>query len=451
VTAELTLLRGKHGVRTVQAISEPVADSSGRVTALRTILVDTSAVKHLEGRLRLLSRAGEALAASLDRAATLDAAAGVAVPALADLCMIDLVEEGAIERAAVVLAGPDAAGLADRLKQSPPRPGWQTPQAYAIASGEPLLLEEVPAPVAGTPASDLHAAGVRSVMVVPLIARNRTLGALTLAAIEPGRRYARADLELARLLASRMALALDNARLYAVARRASASRDAMLAVVSHDLRSLLNVITMSASVVVDALSLREPDVAIDRSLGAMQRSAHRMSRLIQDLLDVSSIESGTFSTEPRRIPVEALVGEAVDALRPQAVARSTQLVLALPAGARFAVDADRDRLLQVLENLIGNAIKFTPPGGTITVRVERRGDEVWCSVADTGPGIAPDDLPHLFERFWKAGLTAHLGTGLGLAIAKGIVEAHRGRIWAESEPGAGSRFWFALPLAEDGP
>jgi PAS domain S-box-containing protein len=457
VTVEVTLLRGKHGTRTVQLISEPVASrhGTGQVIALRTILVDISAVKELEGRLRVLSRAGEALGASLDRAAMLDAVARVAVPALADLCTIHVVEGGAIERAVVVLADPDQAELADRLGRAPAGRGWQSAEARAIASGEPMLLEEVPGaaadgPTPGTSSPDLaYAAGVRSMIVVPLIARDTRLGALTLASIGSGRRYGPADLELARDLASRIVQAMDNARLYAESRRAVASRDAVLAVVSHDLRGQLTSVTMSTSLLADSIAQREAGAELTRPLAFIQRSTQRMSRLIQDLLDVSSIESGTFSTVQRRQPVGPLIEEAVDALRPQAVARSLGLALDLPAGDGFAIEADRDRVLQVLDNLIGNAIKFSAPGGTVTLRVEPRGDELWFVVADTGPGIAPDDLPHVFDRFWQVRQTAHLGTGLGLAIAKGVVEAHGGRIGADSELGAGSRFWFTLPLAAE--
>ena len=459
VTVEVTLLRGKHGTRTVQLISEPVVSryGTGQVIALRTILVDISAVKELEGRLRVLSRAGEALGASLDCAAMLDAVARVAVPALADLCTIHVVEGGAIERAVVVLADPDQAELADRLGRTPAGPGWQSAEARAIASGEPMLLEDVPVPVAGgwapdTSGPDLASAtGVRSMIVVPLIARDTRLGALTLASIGSGRRYGPADLELARDLASRIVQAMDNARLYAESRRAVASRDAVLAVVSHDLRGQLTGVTLSTSLLAELISQREPGAALTKPLAFIDRSTQRMSRLIQDLLDVSSIESGTFSTVQRRQPVGPLIEDAVDALRPQAVARSLGLALDLPAGDRFAIEADRDRVLQVLDNLIGNAIKFSAPGGTVTLRVEPRGDELWFVVADTGPGIAPDDLPHVFDRFWQVRQTAHLGTGLGLAIAKGVVEAHGGRIGADSELGAGSRFWFTLPLAAELP
>ena len=172
-----------------------------------------------------------------------------------------------------------------------------------------------------------------------------------------------------------------------------------------------------------------------------------MSRLIRDLVDVSSIEAGRFSVTTTPQPLRALVEESVAALLPVAQARSLQLTSELPDGDNFELAADRDRIEQVLTNLIGNAIKFTPAGGTIIVRGERRDSELWLSVTDSGPGIASPQLPHVFERYWQAPETASLGHGLGLAIAKGIVDAHAGRIWVESKLGVGTTFRVALPLA----
>jgi signal transduction histidine kinase len=170
-----------------------------------------------------------------------------------------------------------------------------------------------------------------------------------------------------------------------------------------------------------------------------------MNRLIQDLLDVSSIEAGQFSIDKRPQPVNSLVVDAVEAVQVQAAARSLHLETRLPQ-ASPRVDCDADRVSQVLANLLGNAIKFTEPGGTILVRVEPRASDVLFSVADTGPGIPVPHLPYVFDRFWRTPDPARKGTGLGLSIAKGIVEAHGGRIWVESQVGQGSVFFFTLPL-----
>jgi PAS domain S-box-containing protein len=453
VTSEITVSRGPLGVHTVDVVSEPIVDHDGQVIAFRTSLVDISARKQLELDLRLLSQAGHALGSTLDRTRTLDTAARLVAPAVADLCMIDTVDDaGRLERPVVVFADPGKAVLADRMRALVPRPGWQSAQARVITSGEPILLPELSDEIRRQLAYDdreadtLRMAEIESQMVLPLTVRDRILGALTLATAGSGRRYTSAHLELARALATRIALALDSARLYEEARHAIAARDATLALVSHDLRSPLGVILMQT----ELLLRTAPDHATRgfiKSFDAIRRSAQRMRRLIQDLLDFASIETGRLSVERTRQAAAQLVDDVVDELRAEAAAKSLQLERELPAGDPLEVDCDRDRIEQVLANLVGNALKFTAAGGKIVVRAELLGAEIRISIADTGSGIAPDDLPHVFDRYWQARATARMGSGLGLAIAKGIVVAHGGRIWAESRLGSGSTFYFTLPHA----
>jgi signal transduction histidine kinase len=195
------------------------------------------------------------------------------------------------------------------------------------------------------------------------------------------------------------------------------------------------------------LEIGSPERTAERKqLDIMRRAAERMNRLIQDLLDVRRIETGRLVVEPRAAGVNALVEEAVEMLRPLATAASLDLTSEVPADLP-PVLADGGRILQVLSNLVGNAIKFTPAGGRITLSASRVDDEVRFSIADSGPGIAADQLPHVFGQFWQGNHADRRGVGLGLAIAKGIVEAHRGRIWVESQLGEGSRFYFTLPIA----
>src|SRR6266851_1911414 len=170
------------------------------------------------------------------------------------------------------------------------------------------------------------------------------------------------------------------------------------------------------------------------------RSSNGPWTLIEDLLDLASIEAGRLTVERKRHPVTPLVQEALELVEPMAAQKKLRLERELPSEP-LDFDCDRERVLQVFGNLIGNAIKFTPEGGTIKVRAEMRGDETLFSVADTGPGIRPDELPHVFDRYWQAKKTARLGTGLGLSIAEGLVEAHGGHIWVESTPGRGSTFF----------
>jgi PAS domain S-box-containing protein len=448
---------GKHGERVVQLVSDPELDETGAITAYRTILVDISELEARERRLRLMADAGQSLAQSLDPSAAIAAAARAAVPALGDVCIVDLVSEsGTLERKVVRFADPAQQQLADEIQAAAPRPGWVSPQSRVVASGEPMLLAEGLAELQGHPTYDerdadvFRAARLGPLMVVPLQARGLTLGALTLACTASGRRYSLDDLTVARDLARRVATALDNARLYADAQRAIAARDAALALVSHDLRNPLGVILMGTALLLNQPAEADRRATSRKSIEAVRRSAERMSRLIQDLLDISSIEAGRFAIARTRQDVEKLTHEVVEELQIRAAAKSVRLTCDVAPTLGIDVECDRERLGQVLGNLIDNAIKFTDAGGTIGIRAELRDGEVRFSVTDTGRGILPADLPHVFDRYWRAQKTARAGTGLGLSIAKGIVEAHGGRIWVESKVRAGSAFYFTIPRAKEG-
>jgi PAS domain S-box-containing protein len=221
------------------------------------------------------------------------------------------------------------------------------------------------------------------------------------------------------------------------------SRDEILAIVSHDLRNPLSTISM----VVALLEHPMPAERHAAQLDVVRRAVQRMGRLIQDLLDVNQIGSGQLSIAPEAVSAAALIEEARAGLDLHASQHGQRLEWSC-AEPDFIVRADRTRVAQVLNNLVGNALKFTPPGGEVSVEVAREGDEARFCVRDTGPGIKGEDLPHIFDRFWQAeGRKRKGGVGLGLAISKGIVTAHGGRIWAASEPGNGAMFCFTLPLA----
>jgi signal transduction histidine kinase len=223
---------------------------------------------------------------------------------------------------------------------------------------------------------------------------------------------------------------------------ALANRDDFLGIVSHDLRNLLGGIVMSAGLIADRAA--KGDGASLADTIRIERYAARMNRLIGDLVDVASIDAGKLAAAPASGDTTALLTEAVDLFQAAASAKGIALTVetqeALPA--RF----DHDRILQVLANLITNSIKFTPRGGTISVRGERAADQVALSVTDSGAGIPPTMLERVFERFWQVGQNDRRGLGLGLYISRCIVEAHGGKISARSEPGAGSTFTFSLPV-----
>ena len=228
-----------------------------------------------------------------------------------------------------------------------------------------------------------------------------------------------------------------------LAEAAVRARDEILAIVSHDLRNPLGTVAMS-------IGLLELDIGPERRRAQVEvarRSIARMERLIQDLLDVNQIESGRLAIAPVPSDAAAMAQEALPGMQLHAAERDLTLDVGLPREP-LSVMADPARIAQVLANLVGNAMKFTPAGGRIEVTLARDGDEACFCVRDTGPGVAEADLPHLFDRFWQArDRPRRGGVGLGLPIAKGIVEAHRGRIWAARLPGGGSRFCFTLPLA----
>jgi signal transduction histidine kinase len=441
----------EEGLLFINAVVNQLAIAIDRQAA---IITRQAAAEASEKEQRLLAQVGAVAAASLNPEATLAAVARCAVPLFADLCVVDQVgEDGTIRRLDVVFADPEKQReLGERMKCFSPRPGWKTAQARVLESSVPLFFPEIGDPVAEGIAHDhehanlLRAAGIRSKLVLPLLARGRMLGVLTFAAAESGRRYAAHDLSLAEEIARRAAASIDNTLLYEEAQRATRARENLLAIVSHDLKNPLGVILINLAGMLD-ISERDERRKSRKQLMRMQRSAQRMHRLIDDLLDTAGIEGGRLSIDKSRLEVGPLVSEALDALSPVAASKSLHLKTELPAELP-AVSADAARLQQVFANLLGNAIKFTEDGGTITVRAEPSGDRVTFCVTDTGPGIAPADVPRLFDRLWQAGPTARLGTGLGLFIVKGIVQAHGGSVWVETKVGQGSKFFFTLPVAE---
>lgn len=407
-----------------------------------------------ERRASFLAEAGAVLDTSLDYEATLGRLAQLAVPRLADFCIIDVFDEsGQPRRLQAVHADPAKAEVAREILRYEIDPNRPFLTRRALIEREPeLVVDLTPEQLAEYGQSEEHRKTIqalepRAFMAVPLIARGRGLGAIAFVATTRERRYGPADLAMAQELARRAALAVDNALLYQRAQRATKVRDEVLSVVSHDLRTPLSVISMYASTLV-----RDADDGSElRQVGhSILESSDWMHRLISDLLDVASIEAGRLSLHPR--PIDPLIGilHAVTMLEPLAAKRTIALTAELPEHLP-PVLADPDRLVQVLANLLGNAIKFSQPGSSVTVRAEAEPTAVRIVVADSGPGIPGDQLPHVFDRFWHALRDSSVrGTGLGLAIAKGIVEAHGGRIGVESEVGKGSTFWFTLPVAGAG-
>lgn len=311
-----------------------------------------------------------------------------------------------------------------------------------LARGAPLAIEDV------DPASRAFGLGIRSVVGAPLQVEGRIMGLVAVGS-RTRRRWTEEESRLLGLVADRAARGVERARLHEEVVDAVASREQFLAVVSHDLRGPLGAIQMTASLLA---RLAPPDAFGDRvrrGSDSIVRSTKRMASLLTDLVDAAAIDAGRLAVSVKPNDARLLLDEARDELEPFALEK--RVTLSAESEAReVPVLCDRERTLQVLSNLVTNAIKFTAMGGggdvkRVVARVERRGGEVLVAIEDTGPGIAPENLPRLFERFWRERAEGRAGSGLGLFIARALVEAQGGRIWAESAPGRGAAFRFTLP------
>ncbi len=443
-----TILRTTVGgrIRHYDMTIEPLRDAEGRVRGIIAASWDVTDQRRREDEQRALAEAGAALMTATQSVDGLLAELGrVCVQGLADWFVIDLTGPLEFRRLKVQHADPGDAALAAALERGSLDRSRPHLMYASLRRGEARLVEEVtPAHLETIAQGEAHLRllrqlELRSYITVPLVARGRLLGAFALMTSRRSRRYDARDLVLAQQLARVTALAVDSAQLYELAQRAIAARDDVLGMVAHDLRSPLSAVLMQADFMIR--------VGADCGDAAeiIRRSAQRMNRLVEDMLDVARLEAGKLSVNPATVASRVLLDDVVRAHEPAASAAGLALRLEVPEHLPD-LRVDRDRLLQVFDNVVGNAIKFTPAGGEVVLSAEPRDGQVLFRVRDTGAGIAPDHLEHLFDRFWQA-RSDRRGAGLGLAIAKGLVEAHGGQIWADSEPGRGTTVCFALPKA----
>ena len=439
------------GVRFLHTKKVPIHDPDGHAIYLLGISEDITERRRLEKERQFLAEATVALSASLDYEETLATVAQLVVRDVADWCVVDIVEEQKnLRRLKVACADPTNAALRACVEQFRIDRNRSHLVRSVIEETRPLLLEHVSGEFLESIAQSpehlqiLRSMSPVSLMVVPLLMHGQSLGAIVLISSTPSRIYRVGDLRLAEALADRAAVAVENARLYGAAVHATELRDQVLGVVVHDLRNPLSAILAQTW----KLKRRdaEPERRSVKPSEVIERAAGRMNRLIQDLLDVAVLESGELTITPARQSAPELITGAVEMQR--ALASSSSLELRVDVDRDLSdIWGDRDRLLQVFENLIGNAIKFTPAGGRIIVGAARRDHEIVFRVVDSGSGIAPEDLPRVFDRFWQATRTNRQGAGLGLPITKGIVEAHGGHIWVESVPNRGTTVSFTIPQA----
>jgi PAS domain S-box-containing protein len=427
--------------------------------------------KRAEQAARYLTRASDVLASSLDYEQTLAELAQLVVPELADWCTVDIVaDDGTLRQLAVAHADPEKVRWAKLLSERyPPDANAATGSPNVIRTGLPEIYPEIPDELLAAGARDeehlriVRELGIRSAIIVPLSAHERVLGALTLIAAESGRRYDESDLQLASELAHRAGMAMDNARLHRAelkariaAERANRAKSDFLAVMSHELRTPLNAIAGHAQIV--EMGLHGPVTAgQQQALERIGRAQRHLLGLINNVLNLTRVETGRIEYHTRPVLINSVLADLSSLVQPQFAARDIELITLLPetdGDAPVYVAADREKLIQILTNLLGNAVKFTPRGGRVELALVHDHDDPKTAVIrvrDTGPGIPQDKLEVIFEPFvqLERSLTVPAeGTGLGLAISRDLARGMHGDLRAESPPGQGATLVLTLPLAD---
>ena len=453
--------RKPHGFdKTEVRVASALANLAGSAISSAELYEEQSrmraAAEAAECRAKLLAEASTILSSSLDYETTLKRVARLAVPDLADWCGVDMAgDDGSIGRLAVAHKDPAKVEWAKELQRRyPPDPNEEHGVPNVLRTGRSEIHNDITDEMLASAARDeehlriMREIGFTSAMIVPLAVHGRTFGAITFVTTsESGRRYDATDLAFAEDLGRRAAVAIENARLYRDAQESNRLKDEFLATVSHELRTPLTAVLGWAHML-RTNQLDERSAA--HALETIERNARSQAQLIDDLLDVSRVITGKLRLDVKPIDPGSFIESAIEAVRPAAEAKGIRIREAFDEGVA-PVAGDPVRLQQVVWNLLANAIKFTPRGGVVEVRLARVDSHVEIVVSDNGVGIGPEFLPHVFERFRQADMSTtrhHGGLGLGLSIVRHLVELHGGTVEAESAgEGRGATFVVKLPVA----
>lgn len=430
-------------------------DEDGQVAIISGTCQDISDRKRAEESLAFLARAGDVLSSSLRYEETMTSLARLLVPFLADWCAVYVERDDTIERVTVAHANPEKTDLAERYLHSfPVDPDAPYGPAEVIRTGRPSYMFEGPPPLPPEGPSEQRRLqeelGFRSIIIVPLTARGRTIGAISLGMGDSGRTYNESDLRLAQEIGSRAGLAVDNALLFeqseqsqAELRRSNEAKDEFLGILAHEIRSPTTTLYGTVRILRSRRKALD-DETIDELLQGMEEQSERLNRLISDLLVIARAELGR-DIPRERTDVVALLERTVAEYVRRRPSRAVKLDV---AGDLRPADLAPTYLEQVVRNLIENADKYSPADQPITVTLRPQNAGLTVRVLDRGPGISPEELNLVFESFYRSSQTASqtVGKGLGLTVCKRLVEAQGGRIWARNRRGGGLEVGFWLPL-----
>ncbi|HEY3413252.1 MAG TPA: ATP-binding protein [Armatimonadota bacterium] len=433
----------------------PERNESGEIESVLAIVRDISDQHRAKEIEAFLARAGERLSATLDYEGTLETVTDLAVPLIADICAVDLIDaDGIVRRVAEHGIDPEAAARARELAgEAPFDAEAEINVPLTVRTGETLLVSDVNDEWLESVSAGrrltlvLKTLGIRSLLTTPLSARGKLIGSMTFAMTTSGRRLSQVDVVLAEVFSNRCGQAIDNASLFRQVEQLNRHKDEFIAMLGHELRNPLAAISNAVSAVQSRYTLadgpfRDTQAEIMRQIGLM-------ARLVDDLLDATRITHGQIHLRRERMDAGEAVLLAVSSLEGQAAAKGQRVDLDIPESG-LPISADPVRIQQICTNLLQNAIRYTPPGGRIRVVADRTGNSITLRFADDGQGMDADLVPHVFDLLVQG--TPNLdrkeaGLGIGLTLVKRLVEMHGGSVEAHSDgPGKGSVFVVSLPV-----